>query len=68
MSDVNLPLILERGRKRLTQFRVFDKKPDFFVLLIQCRGFRPDLPTRGIEIGMNDDPVDYASISLKNIK
>ena len=66
MSDVNPPLALEWGMKWFTRFRVFNKEPDFFLeLLVPCRAFRPELPARGAEIGMDDDPVAHASISLK---
>ena len=66
MSDVNSPLALEREMERLTRFRVFNKENDFFLeLLIPCRTLGPELSAGGDQIGMNDNPVAHASISLK---
>ena len=66
MSDVNPPLALERGMERLTRFRVFNKEPDFFLeLLVTCRTLGPELLAGRRQIGMNDNPVAHASISLK---
>ena len=47
MPNVDPPLAFERGVERLARFRVFNKKPDFFLkLFVPCRTLCPELLCR----------------------
>jgi len=66
MSDVNPPLAFERGMERLTLLWIFNNEPYFFLeLLVPCRTLGPELLAGGSQIGINDDLIAHASISLK---